>query len=77
MILKPCPFCGSDSLKEQCNAASEIYGVLYQSAWIECLNCGASGPMAEIIDSTIPEDYSNTTVKDYDGVRKLWNTRHN
>lgn len=77
LLLKPCPFCGSHDLEEKANSASEIHGALFQSAWIECLNCGTSGPVAEITDSTFQSDFLCNTFKDYDGVRKLWNTRHN
>lgn len=73
--LKPCPFCGSENLAEEASGSLEIYGSTFQSAWIECLDCGCEGPRLEITDSTNPEDFKENTVSDYQAVRDNWNKR--
>jgi Lar family restriction alleviation protein len=42
MMLKPCPFCGSDKIINDSTGCSEIRGSTYQTEWIECKGYGAS-----------------------------------
>ncbi len=74
--LKPCPFCSSYNLEKEATGALEIKGSTFQSCWIECLNCGAEGPIVEITDSTYPEDYKENTFNDYQSVIDAWNKRN-
>ena len=43
--LKPCPFCGEEELVECADHEPKLIGkALFQTRWIECLECGARGP---------------------------------
>lgn len=49
---KPCPFCGSTNLKLQ---SQEVEGV----SFVECNNCGATGPMAYYRSDAYAVDFWN------------------
>jgi hypothetical protein len=71
--LLPCPFCGSTNLVEEVTAAVEIEGYIYiyQDCWIECVDCGAKGPIICVTDDT--ETDIGDCVFDYQVVRDRWN----
>jgi hypothetical protein len=66
--LKPCPFCASTRLSNECTGAAEISGHTYQTGWIECLDCGCDGPSVDLTDETPAQN-------DYQLVRDAWNRR--
>lgn len=68
-MLMPCAFCGSTNLEDNCTGAAEIYGSTYQTAHIECLDCGACGPTVEFIDGVDKNGCG------YKSVYDAWNNR--
>lgn len=62
----PCS-CGSSDLEVDCTAASEIAGVSYWSAWVECNLC------KNYMEWEIIEDDEKTN---WDAMRDNWNTKH-
>jgi Lar family restriction alleviation protein len=67
--LLPCPFCGSTNLVEEATGGFEFSGNTYQDCWIECADCGASGPTVCVTDSLVDRHEA----KDYQAVRDRWN----
>jgi Lar family restriction alleviation protein len=39
----PCPFCGSTDIEAHCSG-NNTGDVLEKPMWLDCSNCGASGP---------------------------------
>lgn len=64
--MKPCPECGSSNLTVDSTACAEIYGVCYQSVWVECVDCGASSDSFSADDNMNSDDVMRLTVA-------LWN----
>lgn len=62
MELKPCPFCGSRDVEP--DAAGNILAA-NESQWIICNNCGASGPIANVVAGELEGKSADT----------LWNER--
>ena len=69
MILKPCPFCGSDKISKQ--ASRGRYGWF---GWIECDVCGARTNNKKLIDqdSNDPSFFGQDT---FELLADLWNMR--
>ena len=59
--LEPCPFCTDEAPDWKHNA---------DNCWIECSSCGATGPLATVVNHTVQEQIR--IVKD---AAKLWNQR--
>ena len=67
--LRPSHFCGSSSLVEEALGASKSKGICYQLCWVECANCGTSGPTVELNDGAEAQN-------NYQLVRDEWNKRN-
>lgn len=59
--LKPCPFCGSNDLREESSGLIEAYKH-YQHCYIECISCGCEAGHVDLEG-------------DYQEVMEKWNNR--
>lgn len=57
MILKPCPFCGSNDVL---NAGGDMFGI-----YVRCCNCGIHGPARDSL-STAAEAWNTRAVVEPD-----------